>query len=365
MSSFSIQEVAPDEATTLVPSRSQDLGDVFDRWTPLHAPRCLSLWEETLGAQKECRIVVAWDSKGDVAAYAPLMRVRGQFGPMPVSTLRFIGNNIGYPGDILYSEVFSRTRERTAVQAVLRHVASAWSLGKWELGYLSTSSRTWQAASRILGRGFVPSGPEAAMPFVSLDLPDEWASYLASLTSNSRSSYRRGLRRLEARAALKTVFDTTPEAARKRVEELIRNHVRWLRGTEKAGWFGDAQVQRFLVTSAQLLAQEGDFVTSTLELGGTPIAWIVGPVHRGTFYAHLSSYDRTFSEDSPGFVLGLELMRELISRGFRRVELGPGTSLYKRRLGGVETPYREAQGYQGWTRPVALARGLAQRRRAG
>ncbi len=362
MADFSFEELAPAEAEAQLASQREDLGEDFDRWTPVHAPACLALWERALGAASQCRIVVAWDGKGEMAAYAPLMRVRGKFGPVPVSTLRFIGNNVGYPGDILYSEVFARSKERTAVHAVLRHVAATWSPGKWELGYLPTSSRTWYAASRILGRGFAPPGSRASVPFVSVDLPDEWARYCASLASNTRRLYRSGMRRLDAQGTVRTVFETTPAAVRRRVGELIANHQRWLAGTAKEEWLGDEKVHRFHLASAQLLSEEGHFVSSTLELGGKPIAWIVGPAHRRTLYAHLSSYDRTFSEDSPGLVLGLELMRELIRRGFRRVELGPGRTLYKRRLGGTETPYLEAQGYQGWARSVAFARGLARNR---
>lgn len=365
MSGFSVEEMGVREAGRAFASTSDRFRDRLQGWTPLHEPAYLALWERLLGPNNDCKIVVAWDGNGDLAAYAPFMRVHGRVGPMPVSTLRFIGNNIGYPGDILYADVFATGEGGAAVSAILRHVASTWSLGKWELGYLSPSSPTWRAASEILGDGLVATGTQASVPFVSVCLPSEWDSYFASLTANTRSSYRRGLRHLDAQGQLKVIVDRTPEGARRRMEELIANHTRWLAGTGKEGWFGDEAVRRFLISSAELLAREGHFVSSALEVSGTPIAWIVGPAYGRTCFEQKSSYDRTHSEDSPGLVLGVELIRELISRGFQRVELGPGSTLYKKRLGGVEEPYMRALGYQGWARRAAWVHGAIRRTAGG
>jgi hypothetical protein len=365
VSGLSVEELAVSDARRALDSRLEKFRESVDRWTPFHDPSYLSLWARVLGPRDGCQIVVAWDGSGDLAAYAPLMRVRGRVGPLPVPTLRFIGNNIGLPGDILHAEVFATERERAAVAAILRHVASTWSLGKWELGYLSPSSPTWRAASEILGDGFVAPSTFTSVPFVSVDLPADWDTYFASLTSNTRNVYRRGLRHLEAQGQVKVVVDVAPEGARRRVEELIRNHLRWFAGTEKGGWLGDRAERTFLVSSSELLAHEGQFLSSALELNGTPIAWIVGATYGRTSFEHLSSYDRTYSEDSVGLVLGLELMRELISRGFRRVDLGPGSALFKKRLGGVESPYGRVLGYQGWTRRAAWVQALLERRRGG
>ena len=332
--------------------------DRLDRWTPFHEPAYVSLWEQTLGPRNGGRIVVAWDGTGGLAAYAPLMRVRGRVGLVPVPTLRFIGNNIGGQGDILHADIPSTPNERSAIRAILGHVASDWLVGKWDLGFVSPSSPTWRAASEILGDGIAAPAALESVPFVSVRLPTEWGSYIDSLTSNTRSSYRRGLRHLDSLGPLRVVVDTSPEAAPRRVEELIANHIRWLAGTEREGWFPDGAVRRFLVSSFELLARQRQFLSATLELDDEPIAWIIGAVHGTTSFEQISSYDRTYSEDSPGLVLGLELMREMISRGFRRVELGPGSTLYKKRLGGEEKPYRRFIGYQRWTRGAAWAQSL-------
>jgi len=365
MPGLSVEEFALDEARRALPSSLERFRESVERWTPFQTPSYLALWEKSFGARNRCRIVAGWDRRGELAAYAPLMRVRGRVGPVPVSTLRFIGNNIGYPGDILHVDVLATHEDRAAVRAVLGHVASTWSLGKWDLGYLPPSSPTPHAASEILRDGFVAPDRLASVPFVSLPLPVAWDEYFASLTANTRSSYRRGLRHLEAQGPVKVVVETTPDRARRRVEELIENHLRWLTGTEKEGWFAAGDVREFLVSSSGFLAAEGQFLTSALELDGTPVAWILGAADARTFYAQISSYDRTHAEGSPGLVLGLELVRELIARGYRRVDLGPGSTLYKSRLGGVEEPHLRTLGYQGWTRRAAWAQNVIRGRSDG
>jgi hypothetical protein len=358
-----VEELAVSEASRALDSSLEKFREGIDCWTPFHDPSYLSLWARVLGPRNGCRVVVAWDGAGDLAAYAPLMRVRGRVGPMPVPTLRFIGNNIGLPGDILHTEVFATAGE-PATSAVLRHVASTWSVRKWELGYLARSSPTWRAASDVLGDGFVAPGRFSSVPFVSVDLPADWDTYFASLTSNTRNVYRRGLKGLEAQGPVKVVIDAAPEGARRRVEELIRNHLRWLGKTEKKDWLGNEAVRTFLVSSSELLAQGSQFLSSSLELNGAPIAWLVGAAYGRTCFEHLSSYDRTYAENSIGLVLGLEAMRELISRGFRRVDLGPGSALFKNRLGGVEEPHGRVLGYQGWIRRAASVQAFLARRRA-
>lgn len=327
-------------------------------WTPFHEPEYLFLWEQTLAQPDTCRIVVAWDTSGNLAAYAPLMRVRHRVGPVPAPTLRFIGNNLGYPGDVMRGEVFATAPERKAVEAVLAHVASTWSLRRWELGYLPPSAITREVASEILRDGLVDPNSLPSVPFVSVELPGEWDVYLRALTRNTRSIYRRCLRHLEAEGGPRVVVEETPQSARRRVEELIQNHERWSAGTDKRGWFGNDAVKRFFVSSSELLARQGRFFACVLELNGSPIAWNVGPAYGDTYFAHLGSFDQSVAARSPGMILGLELMRELISRGFRRVDLGPGTNLFKSRLGGEGNPYVRLLGYQGWIRHAARLQAL-------
>ena len=353
---LSIEEIGPDGRRDALSSALETFRPRVPDWTPFHEPSHLDLWMRHLSEPGSGRTVVAWDGSGSLVGYAPFMRVRDRLGPMTVPTLRFIGNNIGYPGDILRGQVFAAPPDGPAVEAILAHVASRWPLGRWDLGYMPASSPTRRAASGILGDGLVDSRSLPGVPFASVDLPEDWDAYLASLTGNTRSTYRRCLRHLERRGGVKVVIDGAPEKARDRVAQLIRNHERWHAGTAKETWFGNHAAKAFFVASSELLAREGRYVAAALEVDGTPIAWIVGPVYDGTYYEHIGSFDRAYSEWSPGVILGMELMRELISRGFRRVDLGPGSSLFKTRLGAVERPHVRVQGHRGWLRRAARLR---------
>lgn len=367
LAGFSVDEFAVDEAPRVLGTQWDDFRERVDGWTPYHEPWHLALWERTLGRSRggACRIVAAWDGAGRLAAFAPLMRIRDRAGPLPISTLKFIGNNVGYPGDIMHGQVYAPAPELAAVQATLAHAASSWRLRKWDLGYLPPASPTRQAASGVLRDGLVDARFLRHTPFASLDLPGDWDRYLASLSHNTRHTYRRHRKRLEAKGGLEVVVEDRPEGARRRVEELLRNHERWLSGTERAGWFGDAAVKAFLVSSAELLAQHRSFLASVLELDGSPIAWDVGPIFRRTYFDYLTSYDREYGADSPGLVLALEFFRTLIGRGYRRIDLGPGFGQRKRGLGGTEEPYPRVLGYVGWMGRLARARRRFQRGPSG
>ncbi|NIN68941.1 MAG: GNAT family N-acetyltransferase, partial [Anaerolineae bacterium] len=121
---------------------------------------------------------------------------------------------------------------------------------------------------------------------------------------------------------------------------------------------GDREVHRFLADAARLLAARGQYIAFTLELDGTPIAWNLGAFDGSRYFEQMLSFDRSYAPLSPGMVLSVSLMRELLKSGCRYVELGPGFGQRKQRLGGVPTDYSRVEGYLGWPRWIARFRRL-------
>lgn len=155
---------------------------------------------------------------------------------------------------------------------------------------------------------------------------------------------------------MRTRMDRDPEKATRRVAELVGNHERWWTGTPREGWFGDENVRRFLISAAQLLAGQGQFIAFTLELDDTPIAWNVGAFDGHRYYEQMLSYDRNYGSFSPGMILSMSLVRRLLSTNSSCVELGPSFDQRKKRLGGRPTDYSRVEGYLGWVRRIARFR---------
>ncbi len=332
---------------------------------PFLHPEYVALWSEALGRLTTAKVVTAWDG-GDLIGYAPLMEGADRFGPLAVPTLRFIGNNVGHPGDVLYADIMAAEPRSAVIRTILYHVRDAWTVKKWDLGYLHPSSPTWRVATDVLRLGERDNPSPQFHPYITLELPEDWSTYLRNLSSNIRQNYRRRLRRLEELGDLRLRVERDPEASSRRVTELTDNHMKWWRGSPKEGWFGEAPVRRFLVSAASLLATQKRYVAFTLELEGSPIAWNVGALAAGRYFEQLISYDQTYASYSPGTILSIMILEHLHSQDVRRVELGPGQDTRKRSLGGVATEYLRFVRFLGWRGKVielkeAWSRGVTSR----
>lgn len=318
--------------------------------TPFSEPSYLALWCRMLGGEAKLRVITA-SRGGDLIGCAPFMVTVDPVGPVSLSTLKFLGNNIGYPGDVLYTDITATEPRADIVRAMLLYAKAQLKASRWDFGYLHPHSPTFRVAREMLGL----SGPDSvsSQPYVTLTLPSDERAYIRSLSLNVRQNYKRRSNKLAKIGPTHLSVDSKPDAVRRRIEELIRNHLRWWAGTPKESWFGDGRVHRFMASAAELLAGRGQYLVSTLECGGTPIAWSAGAFDQNTYFEQYVGYDRSFSECSPGMLVSVALAGHLMSQDVHRVELGPGFDERKRGLGGTPQEYARVQGYPGWVRRVA------------
>ncbi len=321
--------------------------DIFQRVAEPHHPslhpRYVALWLERLGASTESHLVTAWE-KDELVGYAPFMETVDSFGPFGVSTLRFVGNNIGFPGDIMYADIFAKDPRKEVVQSLLSYAKDEWSVAKWNLGFMPPNSATGKIASEMFG---LKEGDPSfqSKQYVTLDLPSSLEAYLGALSPSFRRNYKRRLRRLKEQGNLQFRVDKDPSRVALRMREMMQNHLRWWKGTEREKWFGDERMREFLVSAAELLATQGQSIFFTLELDGNPISWNVGALDHERYFEQLISYDQDYASFSPGMLLSIDLLRHLLSLGIRRIELGPGFNERKRALGGKASTYLQIEGY--------------------
>lgn len=326
-------------------------------------PPYLALWAKTLGTHAIPRILTGW--KGErLVGYAPFMETFDRLGPLSVPALRFLGNNWGQPGDIIYADIVTSENHREVVERVLTHCRQSRNLAKWDLGFLPIHSVTFEITCRVFGfRGQLATPSKL---YAHLELEGEWESFLRTRSRKFRKTLKRQHHRLQESGSLDLVVETEPEAVARRVEEMIQNHHRWWGGTSREDWFGDDRVQRYLVSAAKLLASQGQSLAAILELDGHAIAWDVGAIDGSRFFEQLISFDRTHAAASPGVVLSAMLIRRLLDMGVDRIDLGPGLDQRKQSLGVITTPYARANGYLNWMRvPARMYRSIFRRRAAG
>src|SRR2546425_10012445 len=85
---------------------SEAVRDVSAEWpsfrgraqvTPFLQPEYLAAWARMRGTADACRCVIA-RRQGELVGWGAFMVQEEPFGPLSLPTLRFIGNNIGFPG---------------------------------------------------------------------------------------------------------------------------------------------------------------------------------------------------------------------------------------------------------------------------
>ncbi len=205
-------------------------------------------------------------------------------------------------------------------------------LGEGEHGYLVTALPAAMCAELTAGHG-------ALTPFVRqryrrsyarLDL--DFETYLAGFSAKSRSTCRRKLKKLAERSG-----GTLDVRCYSDEEEIGRFYARARAVSartyqERLLGAGLPEGEEALA-GMRALARAGRARAWLLFLDGAPVAYLWAPAEGSTLiYAHLG-YDPDFAELSPGTVLQLEAMRQLMAeKSFRLFDFTEGEGQHKRQF---------------------------------
>jgi CelD/BcsL family acetyltransferase involved in cellulose biosynthesis len=164
-------------------------------------------------------------------------------------------------------------------------------------------------------------------------LEQSFDDYLAGFSSKSRSTLRRKQRRLAERSG--GTLDVRGYRTPAEIEEFYR-HARAVSATTYQEQLLDAGLPQGKDALAEMrrLAAADALRAWLLFVDGQPISYLYAPADRETLiYAYLG-YDPAFAEYSPGTVLQLEAMRELMAeRRFRLFDFTEGDGQHKRQFG--------------------------------
>jgi CelD/BcsL family acetyltransferase involved in cellulose biosynthesis len=167
----------------------------------------------------------------------------------------------------------------------------------------------WQALTAALRRHDWQVDTRESYQIGQFDIPDNWQAYLAERSGNHRRHLRKAYRRASGEGELRLRVIEPADAAE--VESLLRLAA----DIEERGWKGAAgtalarspRVFRLLCRQTQALAARGQLRVVLLEFNGQPIAYELGMLSRGMFYAAKVGYDERFASYSPG-----QLLRSLL-----------------------------------------------------
>jgi CelD/BcsL family acetyltransferase involved in cellulose biosynthesis len=162
-----------------------------------------------------------------------------------------------------------------------------------------------------------------------LDLPDDFATYLAALDKKQRHETRRKIRRFtEMLGAPRLLRDHGPDA----VGRFAAMH-RLAAGDK--GSFMDQSMETLFSGLHHRAGAVVDFLHGD---GEEPVAAAFGFEDASAYYLYNSAYSPEASAASPGIVLVAELIRQATEVPHDRFDFLKGDEVYKYRLGAVARP---------------------------
>ena len=166
-----------------------------------------------------------------------------------------------------------------------------------------------------------------------VNLPDSWDAYLAQLSKPHRKVVRRTDRQWFESGKARLQYVRTQEQLHRVMDVLIDLHQRRQTGLGKPGCFASSAFSGFLREAAERMLSEQTLRLYWLELDGQPIAAEYQMIGGDTTYAYLAGIDPDRLDVSPGHMLQVANLKDVIGEGQRAFDFLRGDEAYKLRWG--------------------------------
>jgi CelD/BcsL family acetyltransferase involved in cellulose biosynthesis len=312
-------------------SATYDIGQTYE-W--------VKAWWETYrqwGRWKKTWFLVAYENDQGVQALFP-MAVRERFG---LRIVEYVGQSKGFATDYVgfvgascylesaFTNLVAFLLERAAQWDVLSLLVPEWS------DWLSPQLKCYCLAmedARIVWKVDVPECT------VTLELPTDFEKYLAGFGARTRRNIRHYLREVKTVGASFDVHRGKDVLAR--LPTLFRlNSFNWT-------VFREPSAKSFITAVvSELVAADEPVFMAELRIGEQSLAAVQGFESPNRCFLHTGGVARsTIHKFSPGQAMYAMLIQDLIRRGQRVLDFGPGPSEYKLHFGGssIKPLYRLA-----------------------
>ncbi|MCA9269292.1 MAG: GNAT family N-acetyltransferase, partial [Planctomycetales bacterium] len=160
-------------------------------------------------------------------------------------------------------------------------------------------------------------------------LPDDWSTYVDSLSKSHRKQVRRLERRAIEAGRVGHHWATCPQSLETGMRILVELHERRRESLGQAGCFSTPQFGAFLTDVAQAMLADGGLRLHWIEIDGAPAAaefQLAGP---GTTYAYQAGVNPDLLDEEPGRIANILALRDAIERGQSAFDFLRGDEPYK------------------------------------
>jgi CelD/BcsL family acetyltransferase involved in cellulose biosynthesis len=293
---------------------------LFLTWEWLHT------WWTHLAEDRRLAVLLV-RREGELVGIAPFARrARRLLGWLGAPCLELLGT--GSVGSDYLDVIAGRDEEAEVASALADHLDAHE--GMLDLRQLRAAEASLAGLQALLGgRGWAARSSQTAVcPYIDLR-GHTWDSYLGSLGREHRYGYRRKLRALEKRYALRFERVTNEAERRQALLALVSLHQR--RWDTRGGSDGlhTAALVAFHEELSRIALERGWLRLFILRLDGRPAAALYGFRYGEVFYFYQSGFDPRDSKEGVGVVcMGLAI-ESAITEGVREYDLLHGDEAYK------------------------------------
>lgn len=291
--------------------RLEQEGDVF----PQSTYHWCATWWKHLSGKRKLHVVMAVDEEGEALGIAPLC-IERHFG---VRVLRSFPIHFG---DFYTFITADNKNSKRTISRIVEYMNSN-TLWRW--------SRLEQVAEssdlvRVLSEGcFRRKRMTTCMiaDFSGL----EWDEYLAKLRMNFRGEVRRRTRKINEKFAVELGVIHNWKKYEKEFDEMVRIH--------RERWRDDNTPAKGTVELACLMKSiQGQFLKGTmvyyqLLFDNITVAYSLGFLVRGTFYAWHASFDPRYRKYHVGVMIMVFMIRHFMETGVSRINFMAGDHAWK------------------------------------
>ncbi len=268
----------------------------------------LSAWWAGYGEKNQLR-VIHLTNDGKTAGLIPLMISKTSLSRIPLDAVEFIGNHWTRMDLLLADD------HEACLEALI--TAADRSSKVWILAQMDQRAATFAMLIDALRKHRMRYSV-IAKPHTYIPLHGSWTEYFNSQSYNFRMDSRRKLKRMEKEGALTLRSLDPANGALTKIAAIAANS--W-QSKDAVNIITSPEGRRFYETLAGNAGGMGlDF--SILELNDRPIAYMVGIVSNGHYFAFDTAYDKDVHQHSPGLILHNLLLQRLFEQGITRLDLG-------------------------------------------
>lgn len=293
-------------------------------------PEWLGSWWHAYGRGRSLLALIFTDQLGQTVGIVPLYLQREPFaGILKAKFLRLVGDGSEDSDDLDF--IVRPGFERAVASSFLD-----WTEKKaWHICELNCLSPRSEAAAHLIQqlrvRGW--SSFRRDRSFVTVELPDNWESFLKQLSSKERGKVGNRLRRLEARHQLCFRRSETIAELPKLLDTLFTLHQKRWGSRGEPGSFSLPERLQFYREMCPLLAARNWLELWVMEMDGVPVAAQIGLRYGDSVSSLQEGFDTDYSSDSVGYVLRSHVIRFCIASGARKYEFLAGDQESKQRWG--------------------------------